>query len=130
MIRFVLFAILLLSCSKEESFSKLDMYKLGVDVEPKLEVLMPSHPDGNCPEDHPACVLGIKCEDYGPGCVAGFSAKVRLVTLILVEFDSEESAMAEAKKLNQYYAKNWLFDDVTNEPVLEDFVKKAYGATR
>jgi hypothetical protein len=73
---------------------------------------------------------GIKCDNYGPGCIAGFMARVRLVVIILVEFESEELAKAEANRIKQYYYKNWVFDDVTDEPVLEDFVIKAYGAKK
>ena len=38
--------------------------------------------------------------------------------------------MKRPSVIGQWYAYNWLFDDVTKEPVLEDFVKKAFGAKR
>ena len=45
-----------------------------------------------------------------------------------MEFETEEAAKAEAKRLNQYYVRNWLFDEAMNEPVLESFIKKVYNA--
>jgi hypothetical protein len=37
-----------------------------------------------------------------------------------IGFDSVLSAQAEAKRLNQYYSKNFLLDQVEGEPELED----------
>lgn len=72
----------------------------------------------------------ILCQNYGDGCVPGSGKRIliRKVELIAVEFIDEEHAKAEALRLNGYFFKNWFFDDVTGEPVLESFVKEAFGA--
>ncbi len=73
----------------------------------------------------------LNCDMYPEGCIAMSPKrfKVRLVKLIVVQFHSEKQACMAALKLKQYYTRNWLLDDVTEEPVLVDFVKKVYKAT-
>ena len=45
-----------------------------------------------------------------------------------VSFENESQAKEEAIRLNQYYARNWLFDRVEREPVLEDYVIETFKA--
>ncbi len=71
---------------------------------------------------------GISCQNYPPGCLSGKTAELKKITIVVVQFDTEESAERAAKVINQYYARNWVFDDVTGEPVLEHFVKKVFDA--
>lgn len=73
----------------------------------------------------------VMCHHYNmPGCVpaTGKRVKVRMVEFLAIQFKTEAQARAAALKYNQYYAGNWLFDEVTNEPVLEDFLKKYFQA--
>lgn len=64
---------------------------------------------------------GIHCSEYSEGCLSGHTVKVRGLDLIAVEFDTEEQAKYAAKKYRGFYLRNWLLDDVTGEPVLEEF---------
>lgn len=95
------------------------MLKLAQEEDPSVEVIIPKEITG-----------GVKCTSYDPGCTGAFQAKVRDVEIVLVEFKEEEQARKQAYKIDQYYAKNWVFDDVTGEPVLEKFVTKVYNAKR
>ena len=52
-----------------------------------------------------------------------------MVEFLAIQFKTENQARAAALKYNQYYAANWLFDEVTNEPVIEDFLKKNFKAS-
>ena len=115
----LIFLVLVSACTKELKYDKTQMYKMGTKVEPTLELILPK--DINS---------GIKCSDYGKGCLSGVTAKVRLVEIILVEFDTEENARNEALKLDQYYTRNWLLDDVRGEPLIESFVKQAFNAKK
>lgn len=111
------------SCSKEAPiYTEIDIWKMASKVEPGVELVQISN---NQPEKR------IICESYDiEGCIpnSGRRLKVRLVEMPLITFQTEEQAKAAAKMYNQYYARNWLIDDVTNEPVLESFVKKAFNA--
>lgn len=66
----------------------------------------------------------INFADYVPG-VNKVSAKglaYQKLQFFALEFESEALAKAEALRLNQYYSRNWLFDRVEGEPLLEDLV--------
>ncbi|MGZ3807229.1 MAG: hypothetical protein ACXVCE_04025 [Bacteriovorax sp.] len=74
---------------------------------------------------------GIKFSDYSPG-VNKLESKALMykdLPFFAVEFESEEQARNEALRLNQYYSRNWLFDRVEGEPVLEDYVIETFKAT-
>lgn len=78
----------------------------------------------NKPED------AIKFSEYSMG-VNPYTSKVyeyQSLIFYAIEFPNEESAKAEAKRLDQYYSKNWLFDRVSSEPVLVDLIKKVFQA--
>lgn len=45
-----------------------------------------------------------------------------------IEYPNQESALNEAKRLNQYYLKNWLFDKVQGEPILMELIETTFGA--
>jgi hypothetical protein len=50
------------------------------------------------------------------------------LTFFAICFESVEQASSEALRLNQYYSRNWLFDRVQGEPILEDYVIKTFKA--
>ena len=117
-----IFIILLTSCTGEPSrYSPTAMWFIGYEFDKTIEqVPIPQH------EVH----RRILCTSYGAGCVSGSGKRilVRKVEMVVVEFKNEKFARAEALRLNGYYVKNWFFDDVTGEPVLESFVRQAYKA--
>lgn len=121
MMRLILvFSLLsLLSCSEKSSWSEADLYQMAIKIEPKIEIILPKDISS-----------GVRCSDYTAGCIRGKRAKLRRVLLTVVEFENEELAKKAAFHIGQYQAKNWVFDDVTGEPVLEDFVQKAFGAKK
>jgi len=117
----LIFGLLFFSCTKEERYTTTEMWKMATAVEPNIQLVpIPNHETDR----------RILCENYGPGCVKGSGRRilVRRVELIAVEFVTTKHARVEAKKINQWHAKNWLFDDVTNEPVLESYIQKAFNA--
>lgn len=73
---------------------------------------------------------GFNLADYAPG-VNRLESKALVfnrLTFFAVEFETETQARSEALRLNQYYARNWLFDRVEGEPVLEDYVIETFKA--
>lgn len=108
------------SCSKEKRYSASEMWKMAQAKDPNIELIIVTDP-----------ARRILCENYHvKGCIKGTGKriKIRLVELIAIEFDTEANARAAALAYNQYYARNWFFDDVNGEPVLESFVKEVYDA--
>lgn len=114
---FTLF-LLTISCGPKK-MSRTGMYELAKKNDPNMKIVMPKD-----------IKAGIKCSDYGPGCVGGKTVLIRNVEMIAVEFESTEFAKKWAYKVDTYYAVNWLFDDVVGEPVLERFIQEVYDAKR
>ncbi len=92
------------------------MIKMTMAAEPSVKLIIPGLGEG------------VKCSDYGPGCVGAHTISLLRLQMIVVEYDNEENALKDAKRLNGYYTHNWFFDDVTGEPVLEKFVQQTYNA--
>lgn len=114
-------SILSASCSetKELKYTKEELYFKAIKADPSVSFVLPK-----------SITEGIQCTDYSEGCVAGHTVKVQNLEMIAVEFMTEEQAIYAAKKYRGYYVRNWLFDDVTGEPILEKFVSEKLGANR
>lgn len=72
----------------------------------------------------------INYSDYSPG-VDRVNSKAMIyerLSFAAIAFETEKQAKEEALRLNQYYSRNWLFDKVEGEPILEDFVLSRYHA--
>ncbi len=72
----------------------------------------------------------IKFEDYAPGVNRANSRPMiyQRLSFAVIEFETEKQARDEALRLNQYYSRNWLFDKVEGEPILEDLMIIKYHA--
>ncbi len=108
------FSSLLFSCSKKvEGPIRIKVEEVIKELGPVTEVKKGD------PKEIP-----FRPEFYGEGMIEN-SYKIlsyKDLAFIIVEFESEEHAHKEAKRLKQYYYKNWLLDEVANEPSLEDLV--------
>ncbi len=73
----------------------------------------------------------INYADYSPG-VDRVNSKALIyqrLSFAAIGFETEKQARDEAMRLNQYYSRNWLFDKVDGEPILEDLVIVKFHAT-
>lgn len=126
---FIISAALLTGCScskEEETWGQVEMWKMAYSKEPTIElVFTPDTPEGRARR--------VLCQQYrAEGCVEGSGKRirVRLVEILVVQYEKQQQACLAALAINQWYARNWLFDDVTNEPVLIDFVKNVFRAKK
>lgn len=116
--KYILFILLIISCSKKEVLvTKKEMFEKAQASGEKFELVIPSNINA-----------GIHCTDYGEGCVGGHTVRVGRLEMIVVEFNSEANAIKSARAIKGMYAKNWVFDDTANEPLLKIFAEKYYGA--
>ena len=117
----ILFLLSSCSCEKERKYTAREMWSIAKKVDPNIELVSISN---NNPGKR------ILCKNYGPKCIKGSGRRilVNMVELIVVAFENEAAARTEALRIGQWYAYNWVFDDVRDEPVLEAFVKKAFEA--
>ncbi len=109
---------LIFSCSQsEEKITAVKLFQMAKESEPSLEMVKSSI------KDQP-----LSCEKYGEGCVPGSVTRVRLrlVTMLVVQFETAQQAKKEAERLGEYSYKNWVFDEVRGEPVLEHFFAKTF----
>ncbi len=66
----------------------------------------------------------IRYTDYASGASLEHSKALlyERLSYSALKFSTESEAKKEAIRLNQYYSRNWLFDKVEGEPLLEDMV--------
>lgn len=107
------------SCTKQLRYSKEEIYNKTVAADPTATLVMPK-----------SIGEGVTCAEYPSGCLSAHVVRIKNLELIAVEFASEDDAIIAAKKLRAYYARNWLFDDVFGEPVLERFVTEKLEAKK
>jgi hypothetical protein len=112
--------LLLLACSDEPNptYMKSELIKLGKASDKTFKVILPKDLSS-----------GIKCSEYGLSCSGAFTVQVQGIYMVAVEFTYAKDAQEMARVLNQYHARNWMFDDVKGEPVLIHFITKTLGAT-
>jgi hypothetical protein len=105
-------SILNASCTKELKYSKEDLLFKAMKADSTVGVVLPKSMNE-----------GVHCTDYTEGCLSAHIVKVQNLEFIAVEFTNQAQAIHAAKKIRGLYARNWVFDDVTGEPLLVKFVE-------
>lgn len=116
---FLLLSILSASCTKEVRYTKEELLARAQAAESSVQFIIPR-----------SINEGVSCTSYTEGCISGHTVRVKNLDLIAVEFGTEEEAKYAAKKIRGYYTRNWVFDDVTGEPILEEFVSRVLDAKK
>ncbi len=109
----------LISCSKKSS-----VVDLKYTIEDIANTLHETSLGSDKAED------ALKISDYSPGVnrLESKSLVYKRLTFYAVSFETSELARKEAIRLNQYYSRNWLFDRVEGEPLLEDYLIEKFKA--
>ena len=110
---------MILGCTKELKYTKEQLYLKAYAADSSTTFILPKNLND-----------GVQCTDYTEGCVAGHNVQVRKLDFIAVEFMTEAQAIHAAKKVRGYYSRNWVFDDVSGEPILERFVTEHLEAKK
>jgi hypothetical protein len=119
LLSFLIISFILSGCTKELKYSKEQLYSKALKADSSVTFVLPKN-----------LTDGVHCTDYTEGCVAGHNVQVRKLDFIAVEFMTEAQAKYAAKKVRGYYSRNWLFDDVAGEPILERFVTEHLEAKK
>ncbi len=119
LLSFLIISFIILGCTKELKYSKEQLYSKALKADSSVTFVLPKN-----------LTDGVHCTDYTEGCVAGHNVQVRKLDFIAVEFMTEAQAIYAAKKVRGYYSRNWLFDDVAGEPILERFVTEHLEAKK
>ena len=107
------------SCTKEVKYTKEALYDKAKKADASVTFILPK-----------SISEGVNCSDYSSGCVSAHTVRVQNLDMIAVEFMTEQDAIYAAKKYRGYYYYNWMFDDVSGEPILEKFVTEKLEAKK
>lgn len=72
----------------------------------------------------------MKCNEYKPQCLFGYRIKVKQIELSALYYVSQKDAAESARHFRGYVGRNWAYDDVRGEPILERFVIKYLDAKK
>jgi hypothetical protein len=97
------------------NITKFELLKYAKLVDPKYELLMP-----NSDKDV------IHCSHYFPPCNIAFKVKLYNLPAIVLEYNNYQDAKLGAKKIRGFLFHNWVFDDVTDEPILLKQITKVF----
>ncbi|MGE3609781.1 MAG: hypothetical protein AB7I27_09375 [Bacteriovoracaceae bacterium] len=116
----LLLSILTAACTtKELKYTKEQLFVMAQAGDPNVQIILPK-----------SMSEGVHCTDYSDGCISAHTVKIKNLDMIAVEFMNEKDAIYAAKKFRGFYTRNWLLDDVTGEPSLEEFVVKYLEAKK
>lgn len=118
----VLVLIFAISGCNEEApnMDQLELLELIKSLESDIEVLVP--PSLNKPL--------VYCYKYLPPCKLGYKVKIKGLEVTALYYEEKKSAKESAKSLKGYQFRNWAFDDVKGEPILERFFENELGAQK
>jgi len=64
----------------------------------------------------------VDCKEYVHRCRTGYMVVIKNLEMKALYYENQKSALASAKRLKAFYYRNWVFEDVRGEPILERFV--------
>lgn len=113
--------IIISGCSKKEVAPELKYTQEEFDLIMNSTAAAPDKNNANA----------INYSDYSTGAdrVNSKALIYERLSFAAVAFETPKQARDEAMRLNQYYSRNWLFDKVEGEPILEDLVIVKFHAT-
>ncbi len=117
--KFLFLLLFILACKKELTYTKEDLFKIAQAADPTVAMVLPRNMNE-----------GVTCSSYPDGCLSAHIVKVRELNLIAIEYLTEKEAILASKKIRGYYTRNWVLDDVSGEPLLEEFVTKYLEAKK
>lgn len=66
----------------------------------------------------------VSCSSYTPSCKLALTAKIKGLEFKVLYYEKQSVALEAAKRIKGYVARNWVFDDIKGEPILERYAKK------
>ena len=114
--------ISLSGCFSDElpNYSREQLLNMGREGDPNLEVLVPASISESL----------VNCHEYTPSCRFGYRVIIKKIEMVALFYEKQDDALKAAKRVRGYVARNWVFDDVAGEPILERFVQKYFKAVK
>lgn len=111
-----IFLFILVSCSCSEelpNYSKEEMLGFAREADPNMKIKI-----GDLSKTL------VDCKDYIPRCRTGFRVVLKGIKFNALLYNDQKTALIAAKRIRGFIARNWVFDEVRGEPVLERMVTK------
>ncbi len=105
---------LLLSCSKNDdlpNFSRDQMLSMTRLADPTMRIKVGTIDKAL-----------VDCNDYKYPCRTGYLVVIKNLEVKALYYEDQKNAFESAKRLKAFYSRNWVFEDVRGEPILERFV--------
>lgn len=110
----LIFTLVSCSCSEESpTWSKEEMLGFAKEADPKMQIKI-----GNLSKTL------VDCKTYTPRCIIGYRVVIKGMMFNALTYPDQKTAINAAKRIRGYYSRNWAFDEVRGEPVLERIVVK------
>ena len=117
----VLFFIVLVGCTSEEeplpNISQGDMFRMAKIADPNMKIEIGTMQKAS-----------VTCGDYKIPCKIGYLVKIKNMDIKVLYYLNQDRALKSAKRIRGYVSRNWVFDDVRGEPILERIIMKHMDA--
>lgn len=124
--RFLIYLIMIVSvtscsCSSEKpNLDQLQLLEMVREIEDNVELMVPPSIDKPL----------VYCHEYLPPCKAGYKVKLNGLEITALYYETKKNAKESAKSMRGYVFRNWAFDQVRGEPILERFFENKVKAKR
>lgn len=111
----------LLSCSDElPNMDQLQLLSFIRELESDVKVMVPPSLDKPL----------VFCYEYKPACLQGYKVKIKGLEVSALYYEDQSNAKKSAKSVRGYLFRNWVFDQVRDEPILERFFENKVKAKK
>lgn len=124
--RFFVFLILIVSvtscsCSSEKpNLDQLQLLEMVRVFEDDVVLMIPPGLDKPL----------VHCHEFLPPCKAGYKVKIKGLEVTALYYETKKNAKESAKSMRGYVFRNWAFDQVRGEPILERFFENKIKAKK
>jgi hypothetical protein len=119
--RYLLILFLFISCdSKEEPLPNItqgEMFSMATKADPNMKILIGTMQKA-----------AVTCSEYKIPCKIGYLVRLKNMEIKVLYYINQDKALESAKRLRAYVSRNWVFDDVRGEPILERLIVKHMDA--
>jgi hypothetical protein len=118
---FLFFVILLYGCScnsEPPNISQKEMHEMIKDADPTMKIEISTD----------ISKALVDCREFTPNCRIGYRVIVKGLEVNALYYEEQKEAKMAAKRIRGFYLRNWVFDQVKGEPILERFFSEKIKA--
>jgi hypothetical protein len=109
------------SCSSEKpNLDQLQLFEFVRSLDDSVELMIPPSLDKPL----------VNCYEFLPPCKTGHKVKIKNLEVTALYYETKAEAKKSAKSVRGYLYRNWAFDQVRGEPILERFFENKLKAKK